>query len=88
MKIEYLVNSWKESYELQKKLLDEGYEWKDGIAINPKLPVVIEIGNYGTVIFSLHGNSKLLNYYEINTKEALLLFQKLSRIKKSKKLSI
>lgn len=87
MKIEYLVNSWKESYELQKKLLDEGYKWKHGIAINPKLPVVIEIGDYGTVIFSLHSNSKLLDYYEVNTKEELLLFQN-HKNKKSKKLSI
>ena len=85
MRIEYLVNTFKESYELQKKLLDKGYEWENGIAINPKLPVAIEIGYYGTVIYNLRSNNKLLNYYEVNTEETLLFFQK---SKKSKKLSI
>lgn len=80
----FIVKDFRESRKLQEKLLNKGYRWSEGIAINPSLPVSIPIGDYGTLIFTLCRGSRLLTYFELNNIDAFEYFTKKIKLKKNK----
>lgn len=80
----FIVKDFRESRKLQEKLLNKGYRWSKGIAINPSLPVSIPIGDYGTLICTLCRGSKLLTYFELNTMDRFEYFTKRFKLKKNK----